>query len=531
MVEEKVTFCRICEAVCGMVATVDDGVITKLRPDPAHPLSQGQACPKGIAMLEVHADPDRVLHPLKRRADGSGFDRVDWDEALDDIGARLRAVRSEHGGESIGWYMGNPGAFSYSHPVWVKGFIDALGSQHYYTASSQDVSNRFAASAMLYGSPAIIPIPDLDRTELLVVVGANPFVSHASLLTAPRIREDMRAIVERGGRVVVIDPRRTETARNFEHVAIRPDTDAWLLLAMLNVLFAEGLADRAALAAQSRRQRVAGGRGGARHPGGRRRADRHRRSTTSARSHATSPPPTVPRSTAAPGSCLGRFGTLVSFLLDAVAIVSGNLDRPGGSIFGDPALGLAELAASVGADTYGSKHSRVGGFPDVLGAMPASLIPREITTEGKGSLRALFVSAGNPVLSVPDSEGMAAALRELDLLRLDRSLSDRDQPRRGLRPARRPRSSSARTCRWRCCPSHARSTSSGRSRSSNPPVRHARSGRSSRRSPSASGSCRRAMAGCGCSAASASRSHRAAWPTRSCASVRSATASACVAAV
>src|SRR4051812_5161598 len=158
MAEQKVTFCRICEAHCGMVATVDDGRVVKLRPDRDHPLSQGYACPKGIAMLDVQNDPDRVLHPLRKRADGEGFDPVSWTEALDDIGARLRGILDRHGPASVGWYMGNPGAFSYSHPLWVKGFLDAIGTPHYWTASSQDVANRFVASALLYGSPVVIPI-------------------------------------------------------------------------------------------------------------------------------------------------------------------------------------------------------------------------------------------------------------------------------------------------------------------------------------------------------------------------------------
>src|SRR3954469_15118111 len=240
---QAVTFCRICEAHCGMVATVEDGRVTKLRPDPDHPLSRGYACPKGIAMTDVENDPDRVTHPLRRRADGSGFDRVSWDEALADIGSRLRAIRDEHGPASIGWYMGNPGAFSYSHVLWVKGFLDGLGSPHYYTAGSQDVNNRFAASAMLYGSPLVVPIPDLARTSFLLMLVSNPMVSHGSVLTAPRIRDQLRAITGRGGRRAGLDPRRTETARQFEHVAVRPDSDAWLLLSMLNVIFEEGLGD------------------------------------------------------------------------------------------------------------------------------------------------------------------------------------------------------------------------------------------------------------------------------------------------
>src|SRR5438477_3279292 len=207
MAEERVSFCRICEPLCGMVATVEDGRITRLRPDADHPLSRGYACPKGIAMLDVQNDPDRVLHPLRRTASGD-FERVGWDEALDDIAARLRTIP----GDSVGWYMGNPGAFSYSHPLWTKGFLDALGSPHLYSAGSQDVNNRFAASALLYGTPLLVPIPDLKRTKLLLVVGANPLVSHGSVLTAPRIREQLHAI----DRVVVVDPRRSETARAFE---------------------------------------------------------------------------------------------------------------------------------------------------------------------------------------------------------------------------------------------------------------------------------------------------------------------------
>src|SRR3954466_3893535 len=247
---QTVTFCRICEAHCGMVATVEDGRVTQLRPDPEHPLSSGYACPKGIAMTDVQNDPDRVLYPL-RKTPGGDFERVTWDQALTDIGDRLRAVRREHGSESIGWYMGNPGAFSYSHTLWVKGFLDGLGTRHYYTAGSQDVNNRFAARALLYGTPLLVPIPDLQRTRFLFMVGANPMVSHGSVLTAPRVREQLHEITGRGGRVVVVDPRRTETARQFEHVAVTPDTDAWLLLAMLQVIFTEGLADEAFLAAHA----------------------------------------------------------------------------------------------------------------------------------------------------------------------------------------------------------------------------------------------------------------------------------------
>ncbi len=410
---ERITFCRICEAHCGMVATVEDGVVTKLRPDKEHPLSRGEACPKGIAMVDVQNDPDRVTRPLRRREDGE-FEEVSWETALAEIGERLRGVIDRHGPGSVGWYFGNPGAFSYSHSLWVKGFMEGLGSPHYYTASSQDVANRFAASAMLYGSPALVPIPDLSRTDFLVMVGANPFVSHGSLLTAPRIRERMRAITGRGGRVVIVDPRHTETARAFEHVAIRPDTDAWMLSSILSVMMEEGLVDEAALEQQAVGWPAWRERLGPLTP----------ESTESltgipagelrqlARDLASAPSAAVYGRT---GSCLGRHGTVVAFLLDLVNIASGNLDRPGGSVFGLPAVAFDEVANLAGLDTYGKVRSRLGGFPDVLGALPATLLAKEMTTPGKGQIRAFFTSAGNPVLSCPDGEELEEALETLEL--------------------------------------------------------------------------------------------------------------------
>jgi anaerobic selenocysteine-containing dehydrogenase len=407
--EQKVTFCRICEPLCGMVATVEDGQLTKLRPDPDHPLSRGYACPKGIAMAEVHNDPDRVLHPLRRTASGT-FEQVSWDAALDDIGRRLKRVIGERGPGSVAWYMGNPGALSYSHTIWVKGFLDALGSQHYYSAGSQDVNNRFAASALMYGSPLLLPIPDLKRTRFLLMVGANPLVSHGSVVSAPRIREQLLEI----DRVVVVDPRRSETARQFEHVPIRPDTDAWMLLSLIHVVFEEGLADRAFLdkwtdGAHALERMVA----------------QHSPEVTAER---TGIPAErlreLARDLAAAdgaavygrsGSCLGRFGTLVAFLLDALAAVTGNVDRPGGLVFGDAPVALDALAERFGLATYGERRSRVGDFPDVIGNMPASLLPQEIETPGEGQVRALFVSAGNPVLSVPDGDALVRACESLDL--------------------------------------------------------------------------------------------------------------------
>jgi formate dehydrogenase len=412
--EDRVTYCRICEPLCGLVATVQDGEVTQLRPDRDHPLSKGFACPKGIAMTGVQNDPDRVTHPLRRCGDGT-FEKVPWETALDEIGRRLKAMIQNHGGESVGWYFGNPSAFSYSHPIWVKGFMDALGSRHVYSAGSQDVNNRFVASSLLYGSPVVVPIPDLNRTDLLLIVGANPLVSHGSVLTAPRIRDDLHAITARGGRVVVVDPRRSETARAFEHVAIRPDSDAWLLLSLLQVIFDEQLQDDAALARQTRgvdelRRLVAphspeetSARTGIAPDEARRLA----RDLASARAAAVY---------GRTGSCLGRHGTLVSFLLDALNVVTGNLDREGGAIFGTGPIDLELILHRIGAASYDKYRSRVGGLPEVLGSLPATLMAKEITTPGKGQMKAFFVSSGNPVLSVPNGGELEEAFEQLELI-------------------------------------------------------------------------------------------------------------------
>lgn len=410
---ETPTYCRICEPTCGMVATVEDGRLTGLRPDREHPVTKGFSCPKGIEFVHVQNDPDRLLYPMRRTPSGT-FERISWTTALDEIGARLRAIRSEQGGESIGWYAGNPSAFSHSHALWSAGFVRGLGSKHLYTPNTQDTSSRFVASALLYGSPTIFPLPDVTRTAFLLMVGANPAVSRGSLVAAGNVRDKLTGIVARGGRVVVVDPRRTETAKSFEHVAVRPDGDAWLLLAMLHVIFAEGLADETALAQQATgvdalraaaaqcSPDVAAARCGV----------AAERIGELARAFAGAPSATAYGRT---GACLGRHATLVNVLLDALNVVTGNLDRPGGSVFARPPIDFTSLAVRLGVASFDSYRSRVGDLPEVIGQLPAPLMAAEIETPGPGQLRALIVSAGNPVLSVPGSQALERALDQLDL--------------------------------------------------------------------------------------------------------------------
>lgn len=413
-VEQRVTYCRLCEALCGLIATVEGGRLQSLQPDPDHPLSRGRVCPKGIAFAEVQNDPDRVLTPLRRRADGT-FDEVGWDEALDDIAARLSRILAAHGAGAVGQYFGNPIAFGYATGIWSGFFLSRLGGHHQYSSGSQDINSRFVASKLLYGAASQIPFPDLPRTDFLFMLGANPLVSHGSGVRTPRVKDDLSAIVARGGRVVVVDPRRTETARAHEHLAVRPDSDAWLLLSMLHVIFDEGLADTAALDAQTTDWRTLRERARAFPPevtGPRTGVDADVLRTL-ARDFATA------RAAAAygrTGACLGRHGTLVSFLLDALSIVTGNLDRPGGTLFARAVVPLEDLGEKAGKMSYDTARSRVGGLPEVISTYPATLMAEEIITPGDGQLRALFVTAGNPVLTVPNGPMLEKALDELDLL-------------------------------------------------------------------------------------------------------------------
>jgi anaerobic selenocysteine-containing dehydrogenase len=416
--EQKTTFCRICEPLCGMIATVDDGRLVALRPDKDHPLSAGFACQKGIAFTEVVNDPDRVTTPLRRGP--NGFEPVSWDEAMTDIAARLADIHRRHGAGAIGWYYGNPGAFSYSHTLSLSMFMAGFGPRlHVFTAGSQDVNNRFVASQLLYGSPLALPIPDVLRADLLVVIGANPVVSHGSVLTVPRVKDRMHDIVKRGGRVLVIDPRRTETAAQFEWLGIIPDGDAYLLLSLLHVLFGENLVDRARLARQAE--------------GGVWLEQLARPFSPEATQPRTGIDPDAVRSLARDlarteraavygrvGTSTGENGTLTTYLLDAVNLVAGNLDRPGGSMFGRfgfPGERLAMKGLSALLRTiYSRRRSRIGGFPSVLMSEPAGVMAKEITTGGRGQVRALLVSAGNPVLSVPNGDELENALRGLELM-------------------------------------------------------------------------------------------------------------------
>jgi anaerobic selenocysteine-containing dehydrogenase len=411
---EKATFCAICEAACGLIATVVDDEVVNLRPDPDHPSSRGFACSKGVEFHTVLKDPDRVTVPMRRLPDGT-FEPATWKEAFDDIGKRLRAVRRAHGTQAIGLAFGNPIAFNFGGGLASNGFVTALKTHHQYASSSVDINNYHAAGDMLYGSTMAYPIPDLASTDFALLLGTNPVVSKGSMMTTGRVRDVLVDVVARGGRVVVVDPRRSETASLFEHVPIRPGADPWLLGAMLQVLFAEDLIDHAAISAQTSGIEVL------RDIAGRFDLDRAARESgvpveqivELARAAAAA------STFAIHGRCgvsLGQFSTLTKYLIDAVGIVTGNLDKRGGLVFGDPMADLDAIMAKSGNAGRNRWFTRVHGIGEINHTAPLAVIADEILTPGEGQLRALVTMSSNFVASAPDALRSVRALESLDLM-------------------------------------------------------------------------------------------------------------------
>jgi anaerobic selenocysteine-containing dehydrogenase len=407
---EHVTFCRLCEAFCGMIAEVKDGKVVKIGADRANPHSQGHLCIKGPAIADITYDPDRVIYPLKRVGGPGEFARVSWDEALSDIAERLGDIRKTHGADAIATYFGNPGAFSTDTFMSSQWFLGKLGSSKFYTAGSQDGNSRHLASYILYGVAFRNAIPDLPSTDFLIVIGANPLVSHGGLLTAPRMRHDLDAIAARG-RVVVIDPRRGETAERYQHVAIQPNTDIWLLSAMLRTVFDDNLEDRGFLARHT--------------VGWERLRDAVCAVSVEEASERTGVAADIIRSLARDfaqtpraaiysrvGLCRGNFSTITNVLVDAFNIATGKFGREGGSTFGAfPLKGGPEPLVG-----YGEHRSRIGNLPVVGGMMPSAVLADDILEPGEGRVRAMMLIAGNPVLSAPAGAHLARAFAALDLM-------------------------------------------------------------------------------------------------------------------
>jgi anaerobic selenocysteine-containing dehydrogenase len=411
------TTCPLCEATCGLEITTSGREVLSIHGDRSDVFSQGYICPKAYSLKALDGDPDRLRTPLIKR-DGE-WHEVTWDEAFAEIERRLMPILTEHGRDAVAIYLGNPNVHNLSGQTYNTPLLRALGSRNVYSASTLDQMPKQVSAGLMFGTMLSIPIPDVDHTDYLLILGANPLVSNGSLMTAPGMRDRIRRLRARGGRVVVIDPRRTRTAAEAdEHHFIRPGTDPFFLFALVHTLFTEGLIapgrlaghlsgleDVRALARDFLPEAVAPICGIA--PD----AIRH-----IARELAGAPRAAV---YARIGTCTQEFGTLASWLVDVLNILTGNLDREGGALFPKAAAGARNTSGTPGRGSgvrFGQKRSRVRGLPQVYGELPVVCLAEEITTPGEGHVRALITIAGNPALSVPNAEALDTALAQLEFM-------------------------------------------------------------------------------------------------------------------
>lgn len=411
-VETRTGVCNLCEATCGLLLTIEDGAVTGVRGNPADPLSRGHICPKGVAIGDIHADPDRLRTPVRRIGRGADarWEEIGWDEALDLVADGLAKAVNEHGEDAVAIYLGNPNVHSLGSMTHGVALAQSFRTRNKFSATSVDQLPHQLVGYLLYGHQLLLPVPDIDRTSYFLVLGANPMASNGSLMTVPDFPGRLRELRARGGRMVVLDPRRTETAKVAdEHHFVRPGTDAWVLLALLHVLFDEGLtlppayvdglAGVEELVAPFTPELAAQASGVP--------ADEVRR---------------IARDLAAAdgAAAYGRigvstqeFGTVCQWAVQMINLVTGNLDREGGVLLTNPAID------AVGRGLIGRGHldryrSRVRQVPEFGGELPVSVLREEIETPGEGQVRALLTVAGNPVLSTPDGAGLDRAIQGLD---------------------------------------------------------------------------------------------------------------------
>ena len=412
-VERVLTFCRVCEPSCGLVAEVQDGRIISVQGDPEHVSSHGHFCKKAMGAVEVTYDPDRVLRPLKRTGAPGEFEPISWPQAMREIGHRLARIRKDHGPAAFATFLGQPPTNTYSTAMWYPVFKKVLGTKWNYAVNAEDSAAYMRACEILYGSVSILPKPDFWRTDFAIIIGANPLVSHGSLCGEPQMRKCLKEIVARGGRVVVIDPRRTETAQLFEHIGVNAGSDAWLLLAMLREILLEGLIDENFVASETRnvaalREQVepftpelAAARCGV-SPSTIR---------TLARDFAGAPSALIYGRT---GTCTQQFGTLINLLQNLLCLVTGNVDRVGGMVI--PASPLGGNPTVSGGPAADPLRSRTTGLPAVAGYMPSRALVTDITEPGPEKVRALMMIGANPLSSsAATGTAYAGALEQLEL--------------------------------------------------------------------------------------------------------------------
>jgi len=409
--------CPLCEATCGLEIRTRGREVIGIRGDDDDVFSRGFICPKAYALKELDADPDRLRAPLVRR--NGTLEPATWDEAFTEIERRLGAVIRERGRDAVAVYLGNPSVHSLALSLYGAVFVRALGTKNVFSASTVDQMPKQVAVGLMFGTMLSTPVPDLDRTDYLLMLGANPFVSNGSLMTAPDVPGRLRAIRQRGGRVVVVDPRRTRTATEAsEHHFIRPGTDAYFLFAIVHTLFAEGLVrlgrmaehtvgvERVEALARPFAPEVVARRCGI-DAATIRRLARELATTERAAVYGRI------------GTCTQEFGTLASWLVDVINLLTGHLDELGGAMFTRAATGSPHTRGTPGKGKgvrLGRRRSRVREAPEVYGELPCACLAEEIETPGDGQIRALVTVAGNPVLSTPNGERLDRALDTLEFM-------------------------------------------------------------------------------------------------------------------
>jgi anaerobic selenocysteine-containing dehydrogenase len=409
--------CPLCEATCGLELGVKEGKVTSIRGHADDVFSHGFICPKGAALRDLHEDPDRLRGPLIKR-DGAHVEAT-WDEAFAEIERRLAPILAAHGRDAVALSLGNPSAHRFGLLLYGARLARALATKNVFSASTLDQMPKQLSCGLMFGHWLSVPVPDLERTQLLVVLGANPVVSNGSMWTVPDFRGKAKAMQARGGRLVVIDPRRSETAELAdEHVFIRPGGDVFLLLGIVQVLFAEKLVRLERLAphvdgvdqveravAEFSPERV-----------GPRCGIEASKIRDLARALATTERAALYGRI---GTCTQEYGTLASWLVDVINVLTGHLDAPGGAMFPKAAAFAANTIGAPGSGkgiTLGRRRSRVSGAPEVFGELPMTCLAEEIETPGEGQVRALITIASNPALSAPNGPRLAAAFDSLELM-------------------------------------------------------------------------------------------------------------------
>lgn len=407
--------CNLCEAMCGIVIETENNQIVSIKGDQDDPFSKGHICPKATALQDIYEDPNRLKYPVRRTADG--WEQITWDEAFDAVVAGIKAVQAQHGRDAVGIYQGNPNVHNLGSMLFSPPFVRTLRTKNRFSATSVDQLPHHFAAYFMFGHQLLLPVPDVDHTDFFLIIGANPLASNGSIMTAAGIADRIKKIQKRGGRVVVVDPRRTETAKIADqHIFIRPGSDVLLLFAIVHTLLRDGLIqlghlsehidnfDKLEAVVQKFTPEAVAGQTSI--------------SAETIRALATA------FADAESAVCYGRvgvsmqsFGGLSQWLVNVINIVTGNFDRPGGAMFTKPAfdvIGITTMTGQVGH--YGRWKSRVRGLPEFSGELPASAMAEEMLTPGDGQIRALITIAGNPVLSTPNGAQLERALANLDFM-------------------------------------------------------------------------------------------------------------------